>query len=79
VERKSGGSRKKRVTGDASGGGVFRRGAAVNPKAGKPVGKPVTFRDLTVYRYIFRTMSYETFLQCFRFMKESVWVKNITV
>jgi hypothetical protein len=46
VERKSGGgSRKKRVTGDASGGGVFRRGAAVNPKAGKPVGKTDGYAD----------------------------------
>ncbi|MDW7740273.1 MAG: clostripain-related cysteine peptidase, partial [Bacillota bacterium] len=46
MERKSGGgSRKKRVTGDASGGGVFRRGSAVNPKAGKPVGKTDGYAD----------------------------------
>jgi hypothetical protein len=46
VDRKNGGgSRKKRVTGDASGGGVFRRGSAVNPKGGKPVGKADGYAD----------------------------------
>ncbi len=41
MDRKNGGgSRKKRVSeGPAAGGGVYRRGEAVNPQGGKPVGK----------------------------------------
>jgi hypothetical protein len=41
VDRKDGGgSRKKRVSeGPAAGGGVYRRGEAVKPQGGKPVGK----------------------------------------
>ncbi len=41
MDRKDGGgSRKKRVSdGPAAGGGVYRRGEAVKPQGGKPVGK----------------------------------------
>lgn len=41
MDRKNGGgSRKKKVSeGPAAGGGVYRRGEAVNPQGGKPVGK----------------------------------------
>lgn len=46
MDRKSGGgSRKKKVTGDAAGGGVYRRGSAVDPKGGKPVGNASGYAD----------------------------------
>jgi hypothetical protein len=47
MDRKSGGgSRKKKVTGSASGGGVFRRGEGVSPKGtGKPVGNASGYND----------------------------------
>ncbi len=46
MDRKSGGgSRKKRVTGSASGGGVFKRGSGVTPKGGKPVGSASGYSD----------------------------------
>ena len=46
MDRKDGGgSRKKRVTGDASGGGVFKRGSGINPTGGKPVGKADGYQE----------------------------------
>jgi len=46
MDRKSGGgSRKKKVTGSASGGGVFKRGSGLSPKGGKPVGNASGYAD----------------------------------
>lgn len=46
MDRKSGGgSRKKKVTGSASGGGVFKRGSGLSPKGGKPVGSASGYAD----------------------------------
>ncbi|NLM78615.1 MAG: hypothetical protein GX173_11105, partial [Ruminococcaceae bacterium] len=45
IDRKSGGnSRKKRISGPASGGGVFRRGSGLGT-GGKPVGNPTGYQD----------------------------------
>lgn len=47
MERKNGGgSRKKRITGSASGGGVFKRGSGVKPTgSSKPVGHSGAYND----------------------------------
>ncbi|MDZ4133130.1 MAG: hypothetical protein U1E11_08335 [Dethiobacteria bacterium] len=46
MDRKSsGGSRKKKVTGNASGGGVFKRGSGVSPAGNKPVGNAGGYTD----------------------------------
>lgn len=42
--RSSGGSRKKRISGPASGGGVFRRGSGLNT-GGRPVGNTSGYQD----------------------------------
>lgn len=46
MDRKSsGGSMKKKVTGNASGGGVFKRGNGVSPAGNKPVGNASGYSD----------------------------------
>ncbi len=46
MDRKSGGgSRRKKVTGNASGGGVFRRGSGVNTPGGRPLGNAGGYQD----------------------------------